>query len=82
MEPRKCALCGSVQPASPQPRPCVQCGTPAPSRGSLSSYSEVLDTKSFITPVRKKVIWIWAAVGVGVSLLMTAVWLLVRLLQR
>ncbi|OPZ38345.1 MAG: hypothetical protein BWY99_01663 [Synergistetes bacterium ADurb.BinA166] len=82
MDSWKCRTCGERH--SLQLKFCRQCGTAAspPSRASLASFSEVLDTKSFVVPVKRRVIWIWAAIGVGFPTLMTGAWFLYRLLFR
>ena len=60
-------------------------GLPAqapPVRASLASYSGVLDTKSFVLPVRRKAIWLWVAIGVGLPLLMSGVYMVIKALLR
>lgn len=78
----KCSACGKS--SSPGSAFCATCGTkaPPPARGSLASYSGVLDTKSFVLPVRKSAIRLWIAIGIGLPLLMSGIYMAVKLLFK
>jgi hypothetical protein len=73
-----CPSCGKQSPID-QPI-CVWCKVPRPndSRSRLASFANVLDTRSFILPVRRRLVWIWVAITLGLPMVLSAVYYLVK----
>lgn len=38
-------------------------------RAQMKSMTDVMDTKSFMLPARRNIVWVWAAVTLGLLLL-------------
>lgn len=45
-------------------------------RAQMQSMSSVMDTKSFMLPARRNIVWMWAAVTLGLLLLGETVYVL------
>ncbi len=61
-----CKNCGLEKPLSPDGE-CEECG--GKFRAQMESMSHVMDTKSFMLPARRNIVWVWAAVTLGLLLL-------------
>lgn len=46
---------------------CARCADPH--RAQMKSLSGVMDTKSFMLPARRNIVWVWASVTLGLLLL-------------
>jgi hypothetical protein len=74
----ECPSCKTRQPSTAAS--CLNCAAkPAPepvrppsrSREQLPSFSGLIDTKSFVLPVRRTVVWVWIAIAFGLPLLLS-----------
>jgi hypothetical protein len=61
-----CKKCGLEKPVAPDGE-CEECRDNF--RAQMGSMSHVMDTKSFMLPARRNVVWVWAAVTLGLLLL-------------
>ena len=69
-----CSKCGLEKPVGADDE-CAECRGER-FRAQMSSMSHVMDTKSFVLPARRNIIWVWAAVTLGLLLLGETVYVL------
>jgi hypothetical protein len=68
-----CKKCGLKKPLVPG-GDCEECA--GRFRARMESMSHVMDTKSFMLPARRNIVWVWAAVTLGILLLVETVYML------
>ena len=69
-----CKKCGLEKPVTSDGE-CEECRD-GRFRAQMGSMSHVMDTKSFILPARRNIVWVWAAVTLGLLLLGETVYML------
>jgi len=63
-----CKNCGLEKPLVSDGE-CEECRGGGKFRAQMESMSHVMDTKSFMLPARRNIVWVWAAVTLGLLLL-------------